>query len=442
MMKPRDLLREAGFRRYWSAAAVSAVGDQISLLALPLLAVLVLHASPAQMGYLTAAGLAPNLVFSMLAGIWVDRRRHRRHVMIAADLARAALVAAIPVLYVLDALTMTPLYLVAFGIGTASSLFEVANSTLFVSLVRPDQYVAASSLLNGARAMSFAAGPGVGGWLVQLLTAPVALLFDAVSFLISGVLLSRIRVDEPAPETGRKGLATAGLRFLAGSRAMSSLLFAVATVNLFNYMFSALLILYVTVSLGVTPGVLGVVLGGASVGALLGSVVTGRLTRAIGVGPSYLVGLIAFPLPLLLVPLAGGPHTVVLVLLFLAEFASGLGVMVLDIAAGSLMAALVPDRMRARVSGVFRTVNYGIRPVGAVIGGAVGTWIGVRPTLWIATVGALLGALWMIGSPILRMRTLPEQPPDSMPADPAVPTPEPTVPTQPGPARPAVRGGS
>ena len=209
------------------------------------------------------------------------------------------------------------------------------------------------------------------------------------------------------PETERKGQATAGLKFLTRSRAMSSLLLAVATVNLFNYMFAALVILYVTVSLGVSPGLLGVVLGAASVGALLGSIVTGRLVRAIGVGPSYLVGLIAFPLPLLLVPLAGGPRPLVLLLLFLAEFASGLGVMVLDIAAASLIAALVPDRLRARVSGVFRTVNYGIRPVGAVIGGALGTLIGVRATLWVATAGALLGALWMIGSPILGMRTLP-----------------------------------
>ena len=138
-MKAQHLLREGMFRRYWSAAAVSAVGDQISLLALPLLAVLVLDASPAQMGYLTAAGLVPNLLFSMLAGVWVDRRRHRRYVMIGADFARALLVASIPLGYAFGTLGLTHLYVVAFLIGTASTLFEVANSTLFVSLIRPDQ---------------------------------------------------------------------------------------------------------------------------------------------------------------------------------------------------------------------------------------------------------------------------------------------------------------
>ena len=409
--KAWTLLRETMFRRYWSAAAVSLVGDQISLLALPLLAVLWLDATPAEMGYLTAAGLAPNLAFSLLAGVWVDRQRHRRYVMITVDVLRALLVASIPAAYLLDRLGMSQLYVVAFLIGTASTFFEVANSTLFVSVVKPDQYVPANSLLNGARAMSFAAGPSLGGALVQWLTAPVALLFDAVSFLFSAVLLGRVRVREPEPETSREGQLTAGLRFLTGDRSMWTLLASVATVNLFNYMFAALAVLYFTVHLGVSPGVLGLVLGAASAGAVLVSVVTGRLVRAIGIGPAYTVGLLAFPAPLILVPMAGGPRPAVLGLLFLAEFGAGLGVMILDIAAGSLLAALVPHRLRARVSGAFRTVNYGIRPVGALIGGALGTAFGVRPTLWLATVGALLGALWLVGSPIVRLRTLPEPPP-------------------------------
>jgi MFS family permease len=137
-------------------------------------------------------------------------------------------------------------------------------------------------------------------------------------------------------------------------------------------------------------------------------VVTGRLSRAVGVGPAFVIGMVAFPLPLLLVPAAGGPHAVVLTLLFVAEALSGLGVMILDITASSLMASLIPNRLRARVSGVFRTVNYGIRPVGALLGGALGTLLGVRPTLWISAIGAVLGVLWLIRSPVSRMRTLPD----------------------------------
>jgi MFS family permease len=404
------LLRERMFRRYWSAAAISFVGDQVTLLALPLLAVLVLDATPAEMGYLTAAGLAPNLALALVAGVWVDRRRQRRRVMVAADIARALLVASIPIAYGLGGLGMTQLYVVAFLIGACSCFFEVANGTLFVSLVRPHQYVPASSLLNGARAMSFVAGPSAAGWLVQLLGAPAALIADALSYVGSALLLGRTRATEPPPERSKEGQFSAGFRFLRGSRSLSSLLLAVATVNLFNYMFAALMILYITVYLGVTPGVLGVVLGAASVGALLGSVVTGKLSRVVGVGPAYAIGLVAFPLPLLLVPLAAGPRPVVLTMLFVAEALSGLGVMILDITAGSLLSSLIPHRMRARVSGMFRTVNYGVRPIGALLGGAVGTLVGVRTTLWIAGVGALLGVLWLIGSPIIRMRTLPDPP--------------------------------
>jgi predicted MFS family arabinose efflux permease len=186
-------------------------------------------------------------------------------------------------------------------------------------------------------------------------------------------------------------------------------LLATATINFFNFVFWALFILYATRALGVRPGALGLVLGAASVGGVIGSVVTGRISRRIGVGPAFALGCVLFPAPLVLVPLTGGPYWTVLGCLFAAEFASGFGVMVLDISAATIKAALVPDRLRARVSGAYMVVNYGIRPVGAIVGGALGTWIGLRTTLWIGAAGAILGALWLLPSPVLRLRDLPEQ---------------------------------
>jgi predicted MFS family arabinose efflux permease len=150
------------------------------------------------------------------------------------------------------------------------------------------------------------------------------------------------------------------------------------------------------------------VLGAAAVGGILGAVVTGRVTRWIGIGPAFALGCVLFPAPLLLVPLAQGPMWVVLACLFLAEFGCGFGVMMLDISAGAIAAAVVPDRLRSRVSGAYMVVNYGVRPLGALVGGALGTWIGLRETLWIATAGALLGVLWLLPSPILGLRELPE----------------------------------
>jgi len=402
------VLRARDFRRFWAGETVSLFGDQITLLALPLVAVLELHANASQMGYLTAAALVPNLLFSLHAGAWVDRRGRRRQTMIATDFGRAALLVTIPVAYAAGVLTLEQLYVVGFLMGTLSVFFYVSYNALFVSLVPRERYLEANSLLNGSRAFSFVAGPSVGGALVQALSAPGALVADAYSFLASALALSSISPEEPPTERAERGHLRAGLRYVWQSAIVRSSLLATATINLFNFAFWALFILYATKTLGVGPGVLGLVLGIASVGGVLGSVVTGRISRRIGVGPAFVLGCVLFPAPLLLVPLARGPYWFVLGCLVASEFLSGFGVMVLDITAGSIRAALVPDRLRSRVAGSYMVVNYGVRPIGALLGGALGAWIGLRPTLWIASAGAITGVLWLLPSPLPRLRELPE----------------------------------
>ena len=407
-MIPAILHENRPFRIYFAGQAISLVGDQISDIAVPLVGVLVLHASPAEMGYLTTAVLLPNLLFSLHAGALVDRRGSRRQTMIVADLARAALLATIPVAYAFDALTFAQLYAAGFLFGSFSVLFNVSSSTLFISLVPRDQYVEANALENGSRAASFVGGPSLGGLLVQLLSAPVALIADAASFVVSAFSLARIRPVEPEVEQVERGHLTAGLRYVLGSPIVRAGLAATTTINLFNFMFFALFILYVNRYLHVSPGVLGVVLGTGALGGVLGAFLTGRIVRRIGVGPALIAGCVLFPVPLVLVPLAGGPRWLVLACLFLAEFGSGFGVMLLDISFGSISAALVPHRLRARVSGSFNFVNYGVRPVGAFAGGLLGSAIGVRETLWIAVVGAIAGFLFLLPSPFPAMRELPE----------------------------------
>jgi MFS family permease len=400
------LLRQRPFRRYWSAQTVSLLGDQITELALPLLAVLVAGASTAQMGYLTAAGLLPHLLFSLLAGAWADRKPYKRRIMIVADVGRGVVLLVVPVLYLCDILRMSQLYLVAFAVGTLSVAFEVCRTTLFVSIVSRDEYLPANTLLNGSRAFSAVAGSSVGGLLVQIFTAPLALVVDAVSFFYSAIVLRTVRAVEPAPAGGQGLGLRDGLGFIGRTPILRYGLLASTTLNLFNYMFAALIILYATVYLRVAPGVLGVIVGLASIGALLGAAVTGRVVKRLGVGPALVLSFLLFPAPLILVPLAHGPRPVVLAMLFAAEFLAGAGVMILDIVLGSLYTSVIPDELRARVAGAQRTVNYGIRPIGALLGGALGTAIGVQNTLWIATIGALTGVLWLFASPIPRIRTL------------------------------------
>ena len=292
--------------------------------------------------------------------------------------------------------------------GTLSVVFSVAYSTLFVSIVPRERYVEANSLLHGSRALSFVAGPSLGGVLVQALSAPVALAADAISFLASAFSLSRISPVEPPTEPAERGHLKAGASYIRRSPIIFSSLLATAWINFFNFAFWALFILYATRSLGVRAGVLGAILGAASIGGVLGSVATGRIGRRIGIGPTFIAGCVLFPAPLVLVPLAAGPRWVIVGCLFLAEFLSGFGVMMLDIAGGSMSAALVPDRLRARVSGAYMVVNYGVRPVGALVGGALGTAIGLRSALWISSAAAIAGVAFLVPSPIPQLHELPE----------------------------------
>jgi len=394
------LLQETQFRRYWTAQTISMFGDQISGIAIPLTAVLVLHASAADMGYLMALVWLPSLLFGLHAGAWIDRRGKRRATMIGADLGRFALLASLPVCYVLHVLALGQLFAVAFGVGVLSVLFTVSDSALFVAVVPGDRYLEGNSLIYSSRALSFVGGPSLGGLLVQVLSAPAAIVADALSFLGSAFFLHRIRPAEPPPDRGGKGAATAGARFIAGSPIVRSSLLAVAIVNFFNLMFSALYLLYAVRDLHISAGVIGLVLGAAAVGGVLGAAVTRRIANRIGVGWAYAAGCALFTGPLMLVPLAGGPRPLVLATLFAAEFISGFGVMVLDISVGSIFAAVIPDEVRSRVSGAFQAVNYGTRPVGALLGGVLGTLIGLRPALWVATVGGVIGFLVLLPSPL------------------------------------------
>ena len=408
MLVPRLLRENARFRRFWLGQSISLLGDQVSVIALPLVAVLVLDATPAQMGYLFAAELAPNLLFALHAGAWVDRRGRKRQLMIATDLGRALALGSLPLAYVFDVLTFPHMLIVGFVMGTLGVLFNVSYSSLFVALVPRDRFVEGSSILNGSRALAYVGGPSVGGVFVQVLSAPVTLVVDACSYLVSALCLHGVKVEEPAAEAPGKGHVAAGMRWIFGNPIVRAALGATATINFFNFVFFALFILYSTKSLDVAPGTLGLVLGAGAAGGVLGALVTGRISRRIGIGPAFALGCVLFPAPLLLIPLAGGPQPVVLACLFLAEFGAGFGVMLLDISAAAISAAIVPDRLRSRISGAYIVVNYGVRPLGALAGGALGSSLGLRPTLWIATAGALTGVLWLLPSPILGLRTLPE----------------------------------
>jgi predicted MFS family arabinose efflux permease len=406
------LRKQPEFLKLWAAQSISQLGDQVSYLALPLVAVLTLDASAAQMGLLTAAELMPHLLFSLAAGVWIERQRTRRRLMIVADLVRFGLLVSVPLAAAFDLLTFPQLYAVGFAAGTCAVLFDISWATLFVSVVPRRDVVEANSKLSMSRALSYVAGPSLAGVLVQALTAPVTLLVDAFSFLASALFLRRIRVEEPpVEEDGQESVLQSlrgGLRYVLGDELIGPSLGATATINLFNFVFHAIFILFATEELGVSPGVLGIALGIGAVGGIIGALVAVRLERVIGIGPAFTLGCVLFPAPLVLVPIATGSELVIALMLGTAEFLSAVGVMILDVNGNSLMLLRTPDRLRSRMGGTYRFVNYGVRPLGALIGGALGTAIGLETTLWIGVLGALCGVLWLVFSPIPRLRAVAE----------------------------------
>ena len=409
-----SLWRHREFLKLWAGQTISVFGDQITLLALPLAAVLALDASAAEMGLLTAAGWTPHLVLSIVAGVWVDRRHRRKSVLVAADVARAVALATVPLAWALDVLTIEHLYAVAFVVGAVTVFFDVAYAVLFPLIVPRAAIVDAQSKLSVTRSGSYIGGPAIAGFLVQVLTAPVALVADAISFLASAFILRRIDVDEPVPaepkrESIRETLA-GGFRFVAQHPVLRATVACTTTLNFFTFVFFALFVLYMTRALGLSAGLVGVVLSAGAVGALAGALVAARIGRRIGIGPAIALGAVLFPAPLALFPAASGPEPLVVALLIAGEFLSSAGVMLFDINNNSLTLLLTPTELRARTMGLNRTVVYGVRPVGALAGGFLGAAIGLRPTLWLAVAGAVLSVGWLLASPVRSLREVAEPP--------------------------------
>ncbi|WP_406447330.1 MFS transporter [Streptomyces sp. NBC_00876] len=408
---PVSLWRDRRFRRFWAGQTISQFGDRITELALPLIAVGALHAAAGQVALLTALVWTPNLL-AIVLGAWVDHRAHKRRLMVLADLVRAAVLLSLPVAHLLGAVTLGQLYAVALLTGAAGVLFNTAYPPFFVHLVPRSSYVDANSKLSAGRSASYVAGPAIGGALVQALTAPVAIVVDALTFLASAVLVGRVSIEEPPAAhdpaaSSLLGRAREGLVFVARHPVLRASLGCAATVNFFTFVAgSGLIVLFASRNLGLTPGVIGMAFGIGATGALLGAVIAPGISRRLGVGRSIVVGAVLYPAPIAIAAAAGGPLWARAGALAAAEFFSGVGVMLFDVNLNSLQAEVIPDGMRSRVAGAYSTINYGLRPVGALLGGLLATLIGLRATLLIGAVGGALSLLWLLPSPIPRIHSL------------------------------------
>ncbi|MFF4041071.1 MFS transporter [Streptomyces sp. NPDC001816] len=404
----RSLLRDRQFMLLFGAESISVAGSQIGVVALPLVAILTMQASAFEVGLLSAAQTAAFVLIGLPAGVWVDRMR-RRPVLIAADLVRAVLLLSVPVAAWLDVLTLVQLYAVALGAGIATVFFEIASQSYLPALIGRDRLVDANGKLETSRSGAQVVGPSIGGWLVALLTAPVAVIANAIGFLGSALLLNRIRAQEPVSSTAdRPSLVQgirAGLRLVFADRILRVIAFRSALANL---AFSALLAvqaLFLVQDIGLSPGAYGALLAAGAVGGLCGGALVGPLSKRVGSARIIWLGPLLFQPFALLIPLTTAGAGVLFFLV--GSFLVSVGVVVYNVSQISFRQATTAPDMLGRMNATMRFLVWGAMPLGGVLGGAIGEVFGVRAAVWAGAVGLVLSALPLLFSPLVRMRELP-----------------------------------
>jgi MFS family permease len=393
----------------WAAQTVALFGAEITTLAVPLTAALLLGATPFQMGLLVAAGEAPFLVWSLPIGVYADRLR-RRPLLIAADLGRALLLCAIPLAALLGLLRIELLYAVAFLTGTLSVLFEVAHYAYVPALAPRGHLTEVNGKLQVSHSAAAAAGPGLAGLLVQAISAPFAVIATAASFLASATLLGSIAQSEPPARSdrARPGLRqemAEGLRALLGHPLLRPIVLVSAVIGLFLYAVRAGFVLFATRELGLDAATLGAVIAAGGLAAVPGGLLAERAARRLGFGRAIWGGWLVAGASLLLIPLA--TRATAVPLLAAAMAIGGLAETIANVNQWSLRQIVTPDHLQARVTASHRFLVYGAFPLGALLGGLLATALDLRPALLLCAVGATLSPLLLLASPLRGLRHQP-----------------------------------
>jgi MFS family permease len=399
--------------RLWGAQTISQFGTQITLLALPLAAIVVLDASAFEVALLTAVEWTPWLLFSLPVGAWVDRVL-RRPILVAADVGRALVLVSVPLTYAFDALTIWQLYAVGFAHGVLTVFFDVAYQSYLPSLVERSQLEEGNSKLEVSRSGAQLAGPGFAGVLVDLVSAPVAILADAVSFVASALFLGSIRREEAPPERGEPTRLHVeileGVRYVLTHPYLRPSMAFVAVSNFFGSVMYSILLVYAVRDLGLSAAAIGVVLALGNTGFLVGAALAPRISARLGVGPTLVVTAALVGWPLWLVPLA--PREVAATFLVAGFALASFGGVVYNVVGISFFQAITPDRLLGRMNASRRFVVWGTVPLGSLAGGALAATIGLRETLFVGAIGGSVAFLPLLFSPVRSIEKAPEELPE------------------------------
>jgi MFS family permease len=398
--------------KLWTGQSLSEFGSQVSQLAIPWIAAVGLDASPFEFSMLGVLGFMPFILFALPAGVWVDRLR-RRPILIAGDAARAVLLVLIPVLWALDALRMWELLVLSFVIGIFTVFFDVAYQSYLPSLVDRDELIDGNSKLQLTVSVAQVAGPSGAGALIAAITAPYAILLDALSFVVSTIFMLRIRKPETLPERAADAPkpkmwpdVKEGLRWVGGHRWLRAIAACTGSSNFFSSVLFSIALLYLTRSLHLSAVEVGVVFGVGSVGSIIGALVANRMQRRLGVGPTILIPIMVSCVALLAYPLA--PRSFPLPVLIAGNALFGFGAVTYNITQVSLRQAITPERLQGRMNAAMRWIVWGTIPLGTIAGGAIATAWGLRAALWVGAVGSLFTFLPIALTSVRSIRELPE----------------------------------
>ncbi|MCP2330556.1 MFS transporter [Actinoalloteichus caeruleus] len=410
--KPRSLWHNRDFLKFWVGETISLLGTQVTILALPLTAIHSLNATDSEVGVLRFVQLAPYLALALLLGIWIDRVRRWR-VMLWSNLARMALIALIPLLYLTDLLTVPALLVIACLIGVASVLFDLSWMSYVPTLVKsPKHYVEASSKMGISSSTADVAGPGIAGVVVAWLTAPIALLAQTGTYLLSVVSLMLIRTREPKPEVTTERRASRelkeGLAWVFGKPLLRWLAIIGFCCNFSMITTWTMFLLYGTRTVGLDSTTLGLIFGTASIGGLIGAVVSRRVVGRFPVGPTYFVAQTGLLLGPLLIVLASGPQPVVIGMFIASFFTTYFGLGIANVIIVALRQTLTPQSMMGRMTACFRTLLFGGGALGGLCAGLLADAIGARNALVVAAVGSAAVVVGLVLSPVSRLRKMPE----------------------------------
>ena len=405
-----SLWHHSGFLLLWGGQTVSQIGSQVTLWALPLVAVLTLKATPFQMGILTLMGRLPLLLIGLMAGVLVDRTSYRT-VLIMTDFGRAVLIGSIPIAALFHRLSLTQFYAVAFLVGILSVFFDVAYQSFLPSLVERTQLVSANSKLEASNALATILGPGFAGVLVQLFSGPLAILVDACSFFLSALSLVFIRVQEVPRAVLVKhrwlwNEVSEGIRFVWQQPIIRVLMLTAALFNLFDTMLLAEYVLYLTQTLSMKAVFVDVVGATGGIGWLVGALFAGPITGRIGLGPVLSGCILLACLAEICIALAAGPFLLVLCLVMGGEFLIQCVATIYVINNTSARQMLLPVEIRGRVNALVRVIAGGAAALGALLGAVLAQSYGVRTTLILAAIGTLSAFFLIAASPLRRVKTI------------------------------------